>query len=57
MDRLQFELQEHKFDVTICALVELESELSVAQPDVRSHSRPGYDSYHLLSFILITELL
>lgn len=57
MDRLQFELQEHKFDVTICALVELESELTVAQPDVRSHSRPGYDSYHLLSFILITELL
>lgn len=57
MDRLQFGLQEHKLDVTISALVKLESELIVAQPDTRAHSSPEHDSYHLLSLILITQLL
>lgn len=42
MDRLQFRLQEHKLDIPISALVKLESELVVAQPDARSQSNSGF---------------
>lgn len=56
MDRLQFSLQEHKLDVSISATLKLQSGLVAAQPDSRSHSNSGYDLYHSLSPILITEM-